>query len=118
MKLTLPLPPNMANARTHWAAKHRKRKAYMLACTCADSRRPDEPIAPAVVHATLYTWAKMDEDNLTARLKWTIDWLVDRQILLDDHPSAMTLGTVSQAVDRKNQRVEITIEEVDSLEPA
>lgn len=110
MRFVLPLPPNMANARMHWAAKNRKRATYTLACTCADSRRPDEPIAPARVRATLYLWNKMDEDNLTARLKWVIDWLVEREILLDDHPDCMTLEDVSQEIDRKHQRVEITVE--------
>ena len=109
MRLVLPLPENLANARLHWRTKNRRRANYMLACTCADARRPVEPIAPAVVHATLYMHNRMDEDNLTARLKWVIDWLVERQILLDDHPSAMTLGTVEQAIDRKRQRVEVTV---------
>lgn len=111
MKFVLPLPPNIANTSFgHWATKNRKRANYMLACTCADSRRPKEPIAPAVVHAKLYLYNLMDEDNLTARLKWTLDWLVERQILLDDHPDCLTLGDVSQEIDRRHQRVEVRVE--------
>jgi hypothetical protein len=111
VKITLPLPENLANSRLHWAAKNRVRANYMLLCTAAHPARPAEPIAPVILDATLYGWNRNDEDNAVARLKWPIDWLVERQIILDDHPSALRLGTVTQEIDRKNQRLEIVLKE-------
>jgi hypothetical protein len=107
MRITLPLPPNIGNRRGHWRRWKRKQDNYNVLCTAAHPARPVEPIAPAVLHATLYVWNRNDEDNAVARLKWAIDWLVDRQIILDDHPSALRLGTVTQEIDRKNQRLEL-----------
>jgi hypothetical protein len=109
MRITLPLPPNMANARTHWAKKHRQQKAYRIRCTVAHPSRPRAPISPAIVDAKVYVWNLMDDDGLTARLKWPLDWLVQRDILVDDSPAHMRLGEVTQAIDRKNQRVELTV---------
>ena len=109
MRITLPLPPNMANARMHWARKHRLQKMYRLRCTAYHPDRPDAPIVPATVSATLYVWNMMDEDGAVARLKWPIDWLVYRDILANDDPASMTLGKVAQVIDRKNQRVELRI---------
>lgn len=111
MDMTLPLPPNVANARMHWAVKHRKQSDYRLRCTAAHMERPAVPIAPARLTARFFLHNRMDEDNLTARLKWAQDWLVDRQIILDDHLDALTLGSVTQAIDRKNMRLELTVEE-------
>lgn len=113
LHITLPLPPNIANARWHWHKRRRLEGNYWLRCTAAHPERPPEPIAPAVVHVKAFVGNLNDEDNLVARLKWAIDWMVDRDILLDDHPSAMTLGTVEQAIDRKRKRLEITVMETD-----
>ena len=109
MKITLPLPPNMANGRMHWAAKHRKQQAYKLRCTATHPARPEKPVVPAIVSARLYVWNLMDDDGAVARLKWPLDWLVEREILANDDPKSMRLGEVTQVIDRKNQRVEIEV---------
>ena len=114
MRFVLPLPPNIANARWHWAQRNRHRTSYLTLCTVADHRRPPEPIAPAVVTATLYVHNMMDDDNAVARLKWAIDWLKVREIIEDDHPACMTLAEVRQVVDRKRPRVEIRVEAMDA----
>ena len=111
VRFTLPLPPNIANARLHWRAKDRKRVEYLLLCTAmADVPRPTEPLCEARIRATLYVWSLMDTDNLVARMKWPVDWLVDRGYLVDDHPTVLHWDMPQQMIDRKHQRVEIELE--------
>ena len=75
MKLTLPLPPNRANAREHWRVTHRKKKAYYAEAQRAlmdqrlwvvdmatgkprvrAERSCTQPVRPP---ATPYVWAKL-----------------------------------------------------------
>lgn len=117
MKLTLPLPPNMANGRMHWRTRQRKRRAYNETCDMAcimypdvHYARPRVPLAKAKIRATVYVWAKMDADNLMARLKWPVDFLVNDGWLYDDGPDHLEWEMPRQVVDRKNPRVEIELE--------
>lgn len=110
MKLTLPLPPNRANARWHWRTEKRKHDAWMNLATVVNRKRPRRPLQKAHVHATMYLHQTMDRDNLVARMKWPLDWLVERGFLEDDTPSVVVSLIVEQAIDRKNQRVEIEVE--------
>lgn len=109
--MTFPLPPNMANdlAAKHWAvARRRKRGWTLLTDSWAETSLPSYE-DPVRLDATLYLWNRMDSDNLVARLKWIQDWLVDRRVIVDDHPDALVLGEISQEIDRKAQRVEVTL---------
>ena len=112
MKFILPLPPNLANGRMHWAAKNRKRRVYMLTCRAWKiPRRPVEPLTRARIRATLFVFNRMDRDNLTARLKWPVDFLVQRGYILDDSEDVLEwAGLPSQQIDRRHQRVEIELE--------
>ena len=123
MKLTLPLPPNRANAREHWRVTHRKKNAYydlahLMLCgslSCAYdgglvAKYDGLPLIRPTLTATFYLWAKMDRDNLMARLKWPIDCLVRYGLLVDDNEKWLDLQMPKQVIDRKNQRVEITLE--------
>ena len=125
MKLTLPLPPNRANAREHWRVTHKKKKAYYAEAQRAlmDQRlwvldmatgkprvRAERPCTkPMRLTATLYVWAKMDRGNLVARLKWLEDSLVNYGLLVDDSEEWLDLQMPRQVIDRKNQRVEIVL---------
>ncbi len=110
MKLTLPLPPNRANAREHWRVTHRKKKAYYAKTVLALlAQRPDLPQVRMTLTATLYVWSKSDPDNATSRLKWAIDSLVDFGLLVDDNEKWLDLQMPKQVVDRKNPRVEIQL---------
>lgn len=51
----------------------------------------------------------MDEDNLTARAKWVLDWLVTRGYLTDDKPQNLRLLKPRQRIDRKNKRIEVEL---------
>ena len=118
MKLTLPLPPNRANAREHWRVTHRKKKQYYKEAEMALVLQLGHPVSgitcvPFAVTVsattTLYVWNKMDRDNLVARLKWLIDCLVRYGLLIDDSEEWLDLQMPKQVVDRKNMRVEIEL---------
>ena len=116
MKLTLPLPPNRANAREHWRVTHRNKVEYYslaaLALYTQAGPRPGiiTPTCRQTLTATLYLWAKMDRGNLVARLKWLEDSLVNYGLLVDDNEEWLDLQMPTQVIDRKNPRVEIELE--------
>ncbi len=115
MKLTLPLPPNRANAREHWRVTDRKKNDYYVyAAAAIHNQRPSgwwpsgNPTRMRL-DATLYLWARMDLDNLVSRLKWILDSLVNYGLLMDDNEKWLDLQMPKQVVDRKNPRVEIEL---------
>ncbi len=124
MKITLPLPPNRANARWFWRTEKRKKTEYYTACLARYGKLPERTFTMARIDATLYTHQEMDVDNLYARAKWTLDWLVIREYVEDDAPYHLTMrdGVTHQAgnidlrirqqIDRGNQRIEIELEEI------
>ncbi len=115
MKLTLPLPPNRANAREHWWVTHRKKVEYYEKARLAILAQKALPFLMYPLQkrmrldATLYLWAKMDRGNLVARLKWLEDSLVRCGLLVDDNEKWLALQMPKQVIDRKNQRVEIEL---------
>ena len=115
MKLTLTLPLNLGNARLHWAEKNRKMNFYFNLCLATvKTKRPEYPLSQADISATLYVWNLMDEgDNMRTRLKWPLDFLVQRGFIENDSPKVLVWGTVTQEIDRRNQRVEIELECID-----
>lgn len=121
MKITLPLPPNMANSRTHWRVKNKERKAYFDRCSIlgALSAHTGEhdpskwhPPERAKVRATIYCGGQMDQDNAIARLKWPIDWMVKVAYLSGDKSSQLEWHwPIEQIVKRGQQyRVEFELE--------
>lgn len=114
LTLTLPLPPNMANARMHWAVKDRKRTAYFKACDNLQLVNlvpppPARALAGVELGSTLYAWSVNDEDNALARIKWAADWAKTRGYIVDDRPPLCRFTIPEQFVDRKNQRLVLTI---------
>ena len=113
IRLTLPLPPNRANAREHWRVTWRRKRDYYDAASYFLAEQELElpyGLERPTLTATLYVWAKMDPDNATARLKWPIDCLVMHGILVDDSEKHLDFTQIpKQVVDRKNRRVEIVL---------
>ena len=114
LKLELPLPPNLANGRMHWRAKHRKRGLYHLACDLAMMARtipqpPASPLSPVTISSTLYVWSFNDDDNATARLKWAADWCKTRGYIVDDRRPHARFTIPEQVIDRSNQRLVLTL---------
>ncbi len=118
MRIVLPLPLNRANSRLHWRAEKRAKDDYFLRCRIARWKpTPAEPMTRATIKATLYTWSQMDTDNLMARLKWPVDWLVRNGYIVDDSPDVLVWTLPRQAIDRKRQRIEIDLEAIHDYEP-
>ena len=115
IELTLPLPPNRANAREHWRVTHRKKTEYYdrtFLALRAQARHPHLPPVRRTLTATLYVWSKSDPDNATSRLKWAIDSLVSFGFLVDDNEKWLDFTEIpKQVIDRKNQRVVICLSE-------
>ena len=116
IELTLPLPPNRGNARDHWAVSAKKKKAYTAECAlaCFEIVNTQPPFRGRVrISMDFYVWSLNDWDNLVNRAKWAWDALVKFGIIKDDSPKYVDLGDVTQTVDRKDQRLELSIEEVE-----
>lgn len=116
-RVTLPLPPNLANGRLHWRAKDRKRGEYEASCAywaiMGGDLHPQEPLERARISAVLYVHQRMDWDNLMARCKWPVDFLVKDRWIVDDSPDRLEwVGIPTQEIDRKNQRLVVTLEPV------
>lgn len=114
LTLTLPLPPNMANARMHWRTKDGKRAVYLAACDTRQllgsvPRPPATTMDRVELRSTLYLWATMDDDNALARIKWAADWLKTRGYIVDDKRPHCRFTIPEQVIDRANQRLELTI---------
>lgn len=115
--LTVPLPPNQANGRMHWRVKNQKRKAYLAACDALQltGKIPPPPLRAwdrARLTAVCYVGAEHDLDNLMARAKWSIDWLVSRGYIEDDKGKHLEwTGFPEQVVKRgQDYRIELTLE--------
>lgn len=115
VRLTLPMPPNVANGRMHWRTKHRTKLAYWDACDMrvvlrVNPKAPAAPLDPAHIDARFFVHQTMDADNLMARAKIALDWLVSRGYIHDDAPQHLKwAGIPEQEVDRKNQRLEVEV---------
>jgi hypothetical protein len=118
VKITLPLPPNLANSRFHWRVKNNKRKAYFETCDILAAVRGfvKEFAAPmperVKIKATIYCGGRMDHDNAIARLKWPVDWMVNNDVLENDSPAHLEwVWPIEQVIGRKQQyRVEFELE--------
>lgn len=116
VRLVLPLPANVANLRAHWTRKLKLKNSYeeLLSDLALDKRFPGPPGRPprkVLVSVSMYLWKVMDQGNAMARLKFLEDWLVTKGYAMDDSPEHWEYtGLPTQVMDRKWQRVEITIE--------
>ena len=117
MRLVLPLPANIGNARLHWRAKLRQKKHFYAQ---ADERQlyglvpspPRRAFERASVQVHFLVHNRMDRDNLAARCKWILDWLVTRGYIADDGPDVVEWVRPTQEIERKNKRAVVTLEEL------
>jgi hypothetical protein len=126
VKITLPLPPNMANARRHWRVTLRDKKAYWLRCDIFAAPEWEDGEAWILrkgqrysISATLYMPRAMDDDNALHRCKWSLDWLVANVYLPGDSRKHITWdGMPEQVIEREEPRVEFTIKPIAKEEAA
>jgi hypothetical protein len=113
LTLTLPMPPNMANGRVHWRAKNRERQNYLRECELRVLAKlippPGIPMERVRIDSTLHVWATMDDDNALARIKWGADFLKYHSYIVDDKRPHCRFTIPEQVIDRKDQRLVITL---------
>jgi len=117
VELTFPMPVNLANARMHWAQKQRRHDAWKMRALVQERGlrvRPKRPIKRCRVSAIMYLGrGVMDHDNSVARLKWCIDFLKERGVIVDDDPKHLTLTGIPEQRQGNPKRVVLTIEEIE-----
>lgn len=107
IKITVPMPLNLANSRMHWRAKHREKLKYwetldIMAVVGQIPMPPPEPLNKVTVTSHMILGASMDDDNAMARHKWVLDWLKTRGYIEDDKRKCLTWGSLpAQEVSRK-----------------
>lgn len=129
VRLVLPLPDSVNAWPKHPMAEHRAKRKYQREAwvkACAQAKPTHEPPARVVVRSWFFLRNKRDEDNLKGSLKWVLDALKREQkgdlrwrdgiadekgYFVDDDPGRATIAEPAQAIDRKNPRLEIEIEE-------
>jgi len=117
LQLTLPLPPNLANARMHWRVKHKAKVDYYEACDWWQLAKqiplpPERPWERTRITATAFVARRMDMGNLMHRVeKFPCDWLKTRGYIVDDSPEYLEWeGLPKQhVVKRSETRLEITL---------
>lgn len=115
LTLTVPLPPNLANARMHWRVKLKAKKAYWetLSMLANMGKIPAEIVSRpprARIAVTLYLHSPMDDDNAMARVKWILDWFVTNGYLAGDSRKHLEWdGLPKQFIDRKHPRCVLTL---------
>ena len=111
MELTfwIPVPPDNANAREHWAVANGKKRRYLaeLAKRCAVRHGfPAVPASPVARAELRIVWHypngrhHIDQDNATRRLKPAIDFLVRAGFLVNDTPKHLVIHPIAIAVGR------------------
>lgn len=127
LRLTLPVPPSPNNWPSHPMQHHREKSAYKRTvwwAACEQSPPMAHPPERVVMFAHFFLHALRDEDNLKGSLKWLVDALKQKQTgevrwrdgiadtkgyYVDDSPDRLTILEPVQEIDRKHQRVEVTL---------
>lgn len=114
LELTFPMPVNLANARLHWRAKTKAHDEWKLRAIVKERglRGRHRPIERCHVTAVFYSRQPMDDDNCVARLKWPLDLLKERGIIMDDKRPHLMLTGIPEQRQGHPQRIVLTVEEV------
>jgi hypothetical protein len=89
IKVFLPMPSERANARKHYMAAAKEKRDYFDACNLflmETHQTVPHQLVFVRYNVHLETGRAMDFDNLVARTKWPIDFLVERGFLVNDDP--------------------------------
>lgn len=112
LTLILPLPPNKANSRQHWAVALREKRAYQARLTVAlqnSGKRPPKPLQRFSAHVMMYAKRVRDMDNAWASMKPLWDTLTRQGWIADDAPKHFLSGTMVSLCDDRNPRVEVCL---------
>lgn len=114
--LYLPLPPNRANLRQHWAVANLQKQQYQARLIVAlqnSQGRPSKPLDRFTAHVSVYAKKARDLDNAWASLKPMWDILTRKGWIVDDSPDHFLSGTVTSGVNYKWPHIEVQLTEVD-----
>lgn len=123
LTITLPVPDSNTggNARGHWSRvyKARKRVAKEAKQVCNSERVKagvrEETWSPVNIIIDWYGWNHADRDNIASRCKPILDGIVHAGLIPDDGPQHVRSVQVRRVeVDRKDPRVEITVERLET----
>jgi len=119
LRLVLPMPPNVLNARMHWRVKLNAKKEYFSQLDWLQDlggipEPPRVPITKARISARMVVGAEHDDDNAMARAyKLPLDWLKTRGYIVDDKRKCVRCDVPEQIVKRGAEYVvELSISEV------
>lgn len=120
IKLTIPgIPPSInewRNMHHHQEAKQKKEWEQVVGWEVLRQKvKPSQPIRKAVTTYRYHFPTKHRRDPSNYSPKWLEDGLVKAGVLEDDSFDHVELKIEFGGVDRKNPRVEILIQEVDTL---
>lgn len=108
------MPVNLGNARLHWRAKSKLHADWKTRAIVFERglRGRHRPMARCEVTAILYARGPMDDDNAVARLKWPLDFLKERGIIVDDKRPYLTLTGIPEQRRGHPQRIELIVQEL------
>lgn len=116
--LTFPLPVNLANARMHWAQKLRRHNDWKTRALVEERAlrvRPKRPMTKVRVSAVIHVGrVLMDHDNAVARLKWCLDFMIERGLIVDDSPKYLSWAGFPEQRQGNPKRVTLTVEELEA----
>lgn len=113
MELTLPWPPSALspNARQHWSALARAKKAYRAACAAQALAQGARRIKASRLHLSLTfyppTRRAFDLDGLLSRMKSGLDGLSD-VLQVDDSRWSLSISKADTVGGMVRVRVEVT----------
>jgi hypothetical protein len=113
--LTLPMPPNLGNARMHWRTKLEAKRAYFAELDWRQGATiPDPPGVPfsrCRIRSRMLLGGAMDDDNAMHRHKWVLDWLKTRGYIVDDRKKCLTWEAFPEQIVKRDgkYRIELTL---------
>lgn len=119
--IVLPLPDAKlhAHAKGHWRAKSGPTRNYrdLAGYLALEASRGRRPRWNAAVLTMRFWWRdnrRRDSLNAAQSCKAAIDGFVDAGVIVDDCWQVLRIGELASGIDRKNPRVEITIERTEA----
>lgn len=114
---TFPMPENLGNSRMHWRKKHQRHAAWEAIALVQEPllRGRPETLPHVRVTAVFYLGTDqraqfMDDDNAVSRLKWCLDLLKKRGVIVDDKRPHLVLAGIPEQRKEAPRRVEVTLD--------
>jgi len=116
IKLTIPEITPSLNVweRMHWAKRRKIKEDWLwLIASAKHCQRLKKATTKRSVKIVSYRTKALDHDNLVGGCKALIDALTKNDVIVDDSPKWIGKPDISQEIDTKRPRTEITIAEAE-----